>query len=467
MTERSRWRGAALWMSLLTSACGSAANNAPPQVVADNARNETLAPKPPASASAPPTQIGASAQPLVGEAANGDWTTDRPGVRRKLSLRDLPAPYATNSSRNHPDDVSAPPGAMPAVPAGFAVQKFAEKLAEPRMLRSAPNGDVFVAESTSDRVRVLRDADGDGKAELSEVFAKGLNRPFGIAFYPPGPKPTHVYIANTDSVVRFVYASGDTAAHKPAEMIVCNLPGGGLLEGGGHWTRDVVFAPDGSKMFVSVGSHSNLDDDDKEARRARIFEYTPDGKNERVYAYGIRNAVGLAIQPATGQLWMSVNERDELGDDLVPDYISHVTDGGFYGWPWFYLGDHPDPHHPDAHPELKDKVIVPDVLVQAHSASLGMTFYTGSQFPPEYRGEAFAAFHGSWNRDRRTGYKVIRLPFAGAKPTGEYIDFLTGFVTAEGKVWGRPVAVSVSHDGALLVSDDVGNVIWRVAHVAK
>jgi glucose/arabinose dehydrogenase len=463
MIERSRRRDVAgVWTCLLTIGCGGATNNAPPEIGAKPAPSTVAAPTSPAvssTTSAPPTT-----QALLGAAANGDWTTDHPGVRRKLTLADLPAPYATKSVRNHPDDVSAPAGEMPLVPAGFAVQKFADKLSEPRMLRTAPNGDVFIAESKSDRVRVLRDSDGDGKAELSEVFAKGLNRPFGIAFYPPGPNPTHVYVANTDSVVRFAYASGDVAAKKPAETIVRNLPGGGLLEGGGHWTRDVVFSKDGSQMFVSVGSHSNLDDDDNEARRARIFEYTPEGKHERVYAYGIRNAVGLAIEPQTGQLWMSVNERDELGDDLVPDYISHVTEGGFYGWPWFYLGDHPDPHHPDAHPELKDKVIVPDVLVQAHSASLGMAFYTGQQFPAEYRGEAFAAFHGSWNRDHRTGYKVIRVPIAAGKATGEYVDFLTGFMTADGKVWGRPVAVAVAHDGAMLVSDDVGDVIWRVTY---
>jgi glucose/arabinose dehydrogenase len=185
-----------------------------------------------------------------------------------------------------------------------------------------------------------------------------------------------------------------------------------------------------------------------------------------VYAYGIRNPVGLAIEPKTGALWASVNERDELGDQLVPDYITRVTEGGFYGWPWFYLGNHQDPRHPSEHLELKDKVIVPDVLLQSHSASLGMAFYTGEQFPAEYRGQAFSALHGSWNRDRRTGYKVIRVPVDAGKASGEYIDFLTGFVTAEGKVWGRPVAVTVAHDGALLVSDDVGQVVWRVAHVA-
>jgi glucose/arabinose dehydrogenase len=244
---------------------------------------------------------------------------------------------------------------------------------------------------------------------------------------------------------------------------VNNLSSGGMLEGGGHWTRDVVFSKDGATMYVSVGSASNDDDAAAEARRARIFAYTPEGKQERVYAYGIRNAVGLAIEPSTGALWASVNERDELGDQLVPDYVTHVTENAFYGWPWFFLGDHRDPRHPDAHPELLGKVTVPDVLLQSHSASLGMTFYDGQQFPSEYRGQAFSALHGSWNRAQRTGYKVIRMPIERGAASGEYIDFMTGFVTKEGKVWGRPVAVAVARDGALLVSDDVGDTVWRVA----
>jgi glucose/arabinose dehydrogenase len=332
------------------------------------------------------------------------------------------------------------------------------------MLRTAPNGDIFVAESKADRVRVLRDADGDGRAEVSEVFSEDLDWPFGIAFYPPGDAPTHVYIANTDSVVRFPYRAGATKAGAKPQKLVANIPGGGQLEGGGHWTRDIVFSNDGKKLYLSIGSKSNNSDDESEARRARIFEYTPDGKNERVYAYGIRNPVGLAVHPETGQLWASVNERDELGDHLVPDYVTHVIDGGFYGWPWFYLGDHPDPAHVGAHPELKGKVIVPDVLVQSHSASLGMTFYTGTQFPAEYRGQAFAALHGSWNRNQRTGYKVIRLPMQNGEASGEYIDFMTGLVTEEGKAWGRPVAVTTARDGALLVSDDVGDCIWRISY---
>lgn len=425
---------------------------------------------PPAAppAEPPPSAAGASAdKTLVGEAALSDWTGDAPGVRRKITLKDLPTPHATKSVKNHPDEVAPKEGALPTVPEGFKVARFAKDLKAPRMLRTAPNGDVFVAESKADRVRVLRDADGDGRAELSEVFSEDLNWPFGIAFYPPGDAPTHVYIANTDSVVRFPYRSGATKAGTKPQKLISNIPGGGQLEGGGHWTRDLVFSNDGKKLYLSIGSKSNNKDDVSESRRARIFEYTPDGKNERLYAYGIRNPVGLAVHPQTGQLWASVNERDTLGDHLVPDYITHVIDGGFYGWPWFYLGDHPDPAHVGAHPELKGKVTVPDVLVQSHSASLGMTFYTGKQFPQEYQGQAFAALHGSWNRNQRTGYKVIRLPMQNGEASGEYIDFMTGLVTDEGKVWGRPVAVATANDGALLVSDDVADCIWRVSFATK
>jgi glucose/arabinose dehydrogenase len=246
----------------------------------------------------------------------------------------------------------------------------------------------------------------------------------------------------------------------PAEAIVPVLPTGG------HWTRDIVFTRDGSKMLVAVGSASNVNDDERENGRAAVREYTPDGKNERIYASGIRNPVGLAIHPQTGDLWTSVNERDGLGDDLVPDYITRVQPGGFYGWPWFYLGPNQDPRHQSKRADLKDKVIVPDVLLQAHTASLAMTFYTGAQFPAEYRGHAYAAQHGSWNRAKRTGYKVIYAPVVNGRATGEYVDFLTGFATPEGNVWGRPVGVVVANDGAMLVSDDGTNSVWRVTYQA-
>lgn len=405
---------------------------------------------------------------LTGKEALGDWTTDAPGVRRKITVAELAAPYDTPSARNNPKIVKRPQGAWPKAPEGFEVTEFATGLTNPRVIARAPNGDLFVAESQANRIRVLRDADGDGKPELNQVFATGLARPFGIAFYPLGADPQYVYVANTDAVVRFPYQNGDTKARGDAETIVKDVPSGReQVGGGGHWTRDLEFSPDGKTLYVSVGSRSNVTDDDSEKRRADILAFDPDGKNERIYASGIRNPVGLATHPKTGELWTSVNERDGLGDNLVPDYITHVEPGGFYGWPWYYIGAHQDPRHKGKHPELKNKTIVPDVLLQSHSASLDLTFYDGERFPDEYRNDAFASEHGSWNRSHRTGYKVIRVPMKDGKATGEYEDFLVGFVTKDGDVWGRPVGVVVAKDGALMVTDDGSGTVWRVAYTGK
>ncbi len=410
----------------------------------------------------------ASRRVLTGKDALGDWTTDAPGVRRKLTLDDLSVPYDTPSAQNFPRVVPRPEGAWPKVPEDFEVTEFATGLTEPRVIVRAPNGDLFVAESRANRVRVLRDKDGDGKPEVNEVFATGLSRPFGIAFYPPGPEPKYVYVGNTDAVVRFPYENDDVKARGDAETVVADIPSGNeQVGGGGHWTRDLEFSSDGKILFVSVGSRSNVTDDAAEKRRADILAFDPDGKNERIYASGIRNPVGLAKHPRTGQLWTSVNERDALGDHLVPDYITHVEEGGFYGWPWYYLGGHQDPRHAGKHPELKDKVIVPDVLLQSHSASLDLTFYDGHAFPAEYHDHIFAAEHGSWNRTRRTGYKVIRVPVQDGRATGEYEDFMVGFVTPKGDVWGRPVGVATAADGSLLVTDDGSGTVWRVSHVGK
>jgi glucose/arabinose dehydrogenase len=302
-----------------------------------------------------------------------------------------------------------------------------------------------------------------------EKFADGLSQPFGIAFYPAGPNPKWVYVGNTDSVVRFPYQNGDLKARGPAEKLA-DLPGGGKLRGGGHWTRDVVFSKDGTKMLVSVGSHSNVDDSDthpEEFHRADVLEFTPEGKFIKVYASGIRNCVGEAINPITGQLWCSTNERDMLGDNLVPDYITHIQEDGFYGWPWWYMGPHQDPRHEGKHPELKAKVITPDVLLQPHFASLEMNFYEGSQFPAEYKGDAFAAEHGSWNKANRAGYEVIRVPIRDGQATGEYEDFLTGFTTSDGHVWGRPVGETIGQDGSLFVTDDGSGSIWHVSYTGK
>jgi glucose/arabinose dehydrogenase len=413
---------------------------------------------------ATPWAAFADAPILTGQSAMGGWTTDSPGTRRVITVADLPPPFDTPSASNGPKVVPRPDSAWPKAPPGFTVDILATGLTNPRKIITAPNGDLFIAESAANRIKVLRQKP-DGTIASTSIFAKDLRQPFGIAFYPPGPDPTFIYIANTDSVVRFPYQNGDLAARAAAEMIVPDIPGGGRLRGGGHWTRDVVFTQDGKKMFVSVGSHSNVSDDALEKHRADILQYNPDGSGFRIFASGIRNPVGIAIEPQTGGLWASVNERDELGNNLPPDYITTVQENGFYGWPWFYMGNHQDPRHPGAHPELADKTLVPDVLLQAHSASLCMTFYTADQFPAHYHGYAFAAEHGSWNRSPRTGYKIICVPVKDGKSIGgEYDDFLTGFVLPSGDPYARPVGVTVDSQGSLLVTDDGSNSLWRVKY---
>jgi glucose/arabinose dehydrogenase len=410
----------------------------------------------------------ANAPLLTGQSAFTDFSQESPGVRRKLTVPDLPKPFGTESANNGPHVVPRPENAWPKCLPGFKVDMYTTKLTNPRLIRVAPNGDLFLAESEAGKIKVFRGITADGKPAEEHVFATGLHQPFGINFYPAGPNPKWVYVGNTDSVVRFPYKNGDMEASDKPEMIASDIPGGGRLQGGGHWTRDVVFSNDGKKMFVSVGSKSNVDDVDNnpnEFHRADVLEYTPDGKFQKIYASGVRNSVGLAVNPTTGELWGSVNERDGLGDNLVPDYITHFTDGGFYGWPWYYIGANQDPRHAGKHPELKDKVIVPDVLLQPHNASLELTFYTGSQFPKEYAGDIFASEHGSWNRAKRTGYEVIRVPLHMGKADGSYEDFVTGFTTDDGQVWGRPVGVAVAKDGSLFVSDDGSKSIWLVRYV--
>jgi glucose/arabinose dehydrogenase len=394
-----------------------------------------------------------------------DYRFEKPGVTRRITLADLPAPYATASAGNGPDIVARPENAWPQVPVGFKVERYASDLKEPRLIRTAPNGDFFVAESSSGVIRIFRGITADGKPQQMSVFATGLKHPFGINFYPPGNNPQWVYVGNTNSVVRFPYQNGDLKARGSAEHLL-DLPGNK-----GHVTRDVQFSMDGKKMWVSVGSGSNVDDPDTtpaEKNRADILEFSPGGSDMRIYAYGIRNAVGLAVNPKTGELWCSVNERDGLGDNLVPDYITHVQDGGFYGWPWWYMGGHQDPRHQGKHPELKDKVITPDVILQPHNASLEMTFYEGKQFPAEYQGDIFASEHGSWNKSIRAGGELIRVPLhQTGHATGEYEDFMTGFVVDNGHVWGRPVGVTVAPDGSILVSDDASGSIWRISYTGK
>jgi glucose/arabinose dehydrogenase len=406
-------------------------------------------------------QPGATRSVLTGQAAFVDYRSMKAGTFRKITVADLPRPFATESARNNARLVPRPTDAWPQAPTGFKVDLYATGLEGPRQIRRAPNGDFFVAETRAGQIRVFRGRAQDGKPEQVSIFATGLRQPFGIAFLPLGANPQWVYVGNTNAVVRFPYHSGDLKATGAAAIIVPELPTGG------HSTRDVVFSPDGTRMFVAVGSQSNIDDPDEnkgEFHRANILEYTPEGKYVDVYASGIRNPVGLGIHPTTGELWCSTNERDALGDNLVPDYVTHVQPHGFYGWPWYYMGDHQDPRHSGKHPELKGQVLVPDVLVSPHNASLGLTFYDGRQFPPEYRGDLFAAEHGSWNRANRTGYEVIHVPLKDGRASGEFEDFLTGFVTADGQVWGRPVGVAVAQDGSLFVTDDGSQSIWRVSY---
>ena len=391
-----------------------------------------------------------------------DYRFEKPGTVRHVTLQDLPEPYATESANNGPKIVARPADRWPIAPPGFKVQLFATGLHNPRLMRVAPNGDIFLAETSAGNIKVFRGITSDHKPGQVQTFATGLNIPFGIAFYPPGPNPQWVYIADMDAVLRFPYHDGDLTATGPFEKLA-DLPSGGH-----HRSRDVQFSPDGRKMYVSVGSQENVNDGPEEQHRADILEYNPDGLGLRVYASGIRNAVGIAFHPQTGELWCSVNERDGLGNDLVPDYITHVQEGGFYGWPWWYMGGRQDPRFAGKRPELKDKVITPDVILQPHNASLEMTFYTGKQFPAEYQDDIFAAEHGSWNRSPRTGYEVIRVPLhQTGHANGEYEDFLTGFAIDEENVWGRPVGVTVAPDGSLLVSDDGSGSIWRVSYTQK
>lgn len=395
-----------------------------------------------------------------------DFRFEEPGKTRKITVADLPKPFATESAGNPPRLVERPSDVWPKTLPGFEIQIYATGLHNPRSMTTAPNGDIFVSETRAGDVRVFRGMTADGKPEHESVFATDLNQPYQVAFYPPGKDPQWIYVANTNEIVRFPYHNGDMKASGAPQHVA------DVRDHRGHSTRTIQFTPDGKKMLIGVGSGSNINDPDthpEEKERANVLEFNPDGSGMRIFAAGIRNpGGGLAIQPETGDLWVSVNERDGLGDNLVTDYITHVQDGGFYGWPWFYIGGHQDPRLEGKHPELKDKVIVPDVLLQPHNGSLGITFYEGNQFPAEYKGDIFAAEHGSWNRAVRAGYEVIRVPMdKNHHATGAYEDFVTGFVLPDGNAWGRPVGVTVAPDGSLLVSDDGTGSIWRVHYTGK
>ena len=372
----------------------------------------------------------------------------------------LPAPFATESVENRPEEAGWPDGKTPVAPEGFVVTKFADKFDSPRWTYIAPNGDIFVAESatrkSADRITLLRDVNKDGTPEMREIFLEKLNKPLGMLVLNG-----FFYVANTDGLYRYPYKDGETKITSKGQKIV-DLPAGGYNN---HWTRNLLASADGSKIYISVGSASNVADHgiDEEKRRANILEINPDGSGERVYASGLRNPVGMGWAPGSHVLWTAVNERDKLGDELVPDYITSVKEGGFYGWPYAYFGPNEDPRRKGERPDLVAKTIVPDVPVGSHTASLGLAFYNKTKFPAKYHNGAFVGQHGSWNRSTLSGYKVVFVPFKNGKPSGRPEDFLTGFVESEKRVYGRPVGVTVMNDGSLLVNDDSGNVIWRVS----
>lgn len=376
----------------------------------------------------------------------------------QIKLENLPKPFATSSARRSSKIVAQPEDATLKLPKGFKVNVYAEgDFQYPRWMALAPNGDVFVADSRANAIVVLRDTNKDGTADERFIFADKLTQPFGMAFHK-----NWFYVANTDSVVRFKYASGQTKAEGAPEKLI-ELTRGGYNQ---HWTRNVLFSPDGKKLYVSIGSETNAEVE-SDPRRAAISVYDPDGKNHRIFASGLRNPIGLAFNPKTKELWTAVNERDGLGDDLVPDYVTSVKDGGFYGFPFAYIGQNEEPRRKGENPELVKKSIVPDVLLTSHSAALGIQFYDGKMFPKEYQGDAFVALHGSWNRQKLTGYKIIRVRFKDGKLVGnQYEDFVSGWLPTEdsNEVWGRPVGLLVNSDGSLLIADDGGKKIWRVSY---
>lgn len=375
----------------------------------------------------------------------------------------LPAPYSSESVTNNSKVVGWPDGKMPTAPAGFTVTKFADELDNPRNTYVGPNDDLFVVESSTkgsaDRITIFQDKNNDGEYELREIFKEDLNRPYGMLVMD-----NYFYIANTDGLYRFPYKAGQQKLEGEGEKIV-DLPAGGYNN---HWTRNLIANEDGSKIYISVGSASNNAEHgmEEETRRANILEINPNGSGEIIYASGLRNPVGMSWNPGTNELWTAVNERDELGNDLVPDYITSVEKGGFYGWPYSYFGQIEDPRMKGEGSDLIGRALVPDVPVGSHTASLGLTFYDGDSFPNEYMNGAFVGQHGSWNREKLSGYKVLFVPFADGKPAGEPQDFLTGFVSdsESSEVYGRPVDVTVLPDGALLVNDDSGNILWKVTY---
>ena len=419
-------------------------------------------------------------------AQSANWRLDAPGRVHHISASALPAAFATPSSRNNSSVVPKPSNASLSVPPGFQVDTFISTLTGPRKMLVASNGDILVTEMRAGRVTVLHPSADGSRVAGSDVYLQGLKQPFGLAFYPSAQNPQWLYVAETNRVTRFAYQVGDVKPRGAAQIVVAQIP-----SGVGHSTRDIAFSPDGKRLFVSVGSGSNVAETmskktpaeiktweaahglgaawDVETDRAAVLEFDAAAPGAAViYASGIRNCVSLTVQPANGALWCTTNERDALGDDLVPDYSTRVKRGSFYGWPWYYIGSNEDPRLKGERPDLAGKVSVPDVLYQSHSAALSMTFYAASSgksaFPAPFVGDAIVGFHGSWNRSLRTGYKLVRVHMKNGEPTGDYEDFLTGFVVDDAHVWGRPVATAELADGSLLMSEDGNNVIYRISY---
>ncbi len=386
----------------------------------------------------------------VGQKALAEKETAKRIIIRPESL---PKPFATPNASNAGKIVPRPEGAELHLPKGFHAEPYAENFDTPRWISVALNGDVFVAESGGGRVTVLRPG-SNGKPEKRDIFVEELNRPFGIVFYKEW-----IYIATPNAILRYPYKDGQLRAEGEPQTIVAKLPADG-----GHWTRSLAYNPKNDKFYVSIGSSKDIGEE-MEPHRATVCEFNPDGSGFRIFATGLRNVIGLACHPQTGTVWATVQERDALGDDLVPDYVTSVKDGGFYGWPYYYIGENPDPRMKSI-PQSAKNVVIPDVLLTSHTAAMCMTFYTGTQFPKEYRGDAFVALHGSGNRTKRVGYSIVRVPFKNGKPTGGYEDFVTGWMMGEDdpRVWGRPVGLAQAKDGALLLVDDGANKVWRISY---
>jgi glucose/arabinose dehydrogenase len=388
---------------------------------------------------------------------------EMPGKTFEIRPSDLPPPYATPSTGNSPDRVRRPEGSVPWVPPGYQANLFADNLDHARWLAVAETGEVFLAEPRAGKVTILVDSDGDGRADKRSTYTDGHDAPHGLALHGG-----YLYVADLDGVWRYPWQSGSMKARAKGERIT---PRGAFGDSGGHWTRNIAIAPDGKRFYVAIGSASNIAEDP--APRATVKAFRIDGSGGRIFASGLRNPVGIAFHPDTGALYTVVNERDGLGDGLVPDYMAALKDGGFYGWPYAYIGPNPQPDFADRRPDLVRRTIVPDVLFESHSAPMALLFAKGGNFPTDWQDDAFVAFRGSWNASVPTGYKVVRVPFENGRPTGAYENFVTGFRLDEpgrrttARVWGRPVGLALAKDGSMLIAVDVDNSIWRISRLGR